>query len=122
MAQTKKQYSACHLALVMDDPEDPSSPGVKRPMCSFCGKKWPKMLEEPMMRHDVELTFRRWKEGDCTSQQAFDRLQIELMRVFDQTLDLVTPQLQGDEEPLYKYSFERLEWLPNKPIHKPKGK
>lgn len=105
------QYSDCHLAEIMEDPEDVSSPGMRRPMCSFCGKKWPEIIKAPqVLTEDIELRLRRWKEGDMSTRDLTNFLVSVQEAIWRRVADRVRPHLQGKKKPLYTLDALSMSW------------
>jgi hypothetical protein len=53
---------------------------VVSPRCSYCGEKCSIVPQPHTLQHDLELTLRRWKDGDCTLDDMFARVNKELER------------------------------------------
>jgi hypothetical protein len=48
--------------------------------CSWCGEECELVPMAHTLQHDLELTLRRWKDGDCTLDDMFARVNKELER------------------------------------------
>lgn len=108
------RYSDCHLAEIMDDPEDFG--GAKRPMCSFCGKKWPEIVQERGVDGNLELALRRWKDGDMPTKDLIAYIQNEFDLDFWNITKHIRKQLQKRKKPMYTYSVDRMKWELTAPI------
>lgn len=109
-------FSDCHLAEVMDDPDDPSSEGMKRPMCSFCGKKWCEIISEPSVSSYIELSIRRWGDGDLPFRELIKVIQDEYKTNFWNATHHTRKQLQKGKKPKYTYSIDSLRFMPTTSI------
>jgi hypothetical protein len=86
----------------MEDPEDFSSPGMKRSMCSFCGKKWPESIDSPsdsILRN--ELMLRRWKDGEATTADMITTLMESIDARWWKSTELIRRNLQKRKKPMY---------------------
>ena len=110
------RYSICHFAIVMKIEGDYT--GILRiEKCSFCGKECYLVPMPFIVHHDVELTLRRWKDGDCTLDEMFDRLNTEYRRAWNEVFEVAQRQLQENKESKFVYYPEQMTWR----LSKPKG-
>jgi hypothetical protein len=95
------RYSACHFAEITDKPNL---------RCSHCGEICVPIPMPPTVGYDVELTLRRWKDGDCESNLMLNRLIEEYCRVWDSVFSLARDALRRNEKPVYVRKFGDVEW------------
>lgn len=104
---TNNSYSDCHLYETMPEDDINSSFMVR---CSFCGKGC-KMVRLPdNIGYDVELTIRRWADGDCSVDDMFERIKTEYRRIWNDLSGNVKPHLTNGGRPQYEYNYDKLAW------------
>lgn len=95
-------YSDCHFAETMSGYITIKSIGARREeivRCSFCGNRCG-MIEGPLaLNADVELTIRRWSDGDCSLDDMFLRINKELSRSWGIAAQAARTALQAGGEP-----------------------
>ena len=91
------RFSTCHFAEVMQDMYG----AVVSPRCSFCGKKCDLVPMPHLLDYDLELTLRRWKDGDCSLDDMFNRVNTELERSWLEAFQAAAEILQGDGDAKY---------------------
>lgn len=107
------RYSACHFAEVMPESLIAKYIGAEREhyyRCSFCGEVCELVPMEHTLEHDLELTLRRWKDGDCTLDEMFDRVNKELFRSWNEAFKTAASTLQSKGKTKYKLNMNRLDW------------
>lgn len=101
------RYSTCHFAEVMFGWKQAKHLGGERKetiRCSWCGKVCDLVPPEKTLMHDLELTLRRWKDGDCTLDDMFNRVDSELYRSWYEAFGTAANTLQAKSKA--KYSRE----------------
>lgn len=112
--------SDCHLADVMERDDDfiqPKYLGARREYiqrCSFCGEVCKPLSVTFGVGHDVELTLRRWKDGDCTLDGMLDRLRTEFQRAAMSIVEPLRERLQDGGEPKFELDVNRIQWTPRR--------
>ena len=105
------RYSDCHFAEVMPNSYAVNDHGAR---CSFCGEPC-ELVDMPLaLGHDLELTLRRWKDGDCTLDDMFDRVNKELERSWLQAFRAAAKTLQGNKLPKYELLPGNFDWTGRK--------
>lgn len=97
-------YSNCHFAEIMYDEFN---------ACSYCGESCHPIPMAHTLTHDIELTLRRWKDGDCTLDEMFDRVNKEFERTWQEIFEVAKEQLQTGK-PKYEYRIDQMDWTPIK--------
>lgn len=107
------RFSTCHFAEVMDEWIIAKHIGAERQQvlrCSFCGKMCELVPMEHKLEQDLELTLRRWKDGDCTLDEMFNRVNKELFRSWDEVFETAAATLQAKGKPRYTHDLASLSW------------
>ena len=110
---TTLNLSKCHFAEVMEETIMGKHLGAKPEYlyrCSYCGNKCSYLVNISTVGLDLELTLRRWKDGDCSLDDMFDRLRKELDRVYSSVVDQMRLYLQKGS-PKYKYELNTVRWV-----------
>lgn len=107
---SRTRYSDCHFAEVMFDGLGIVVADAESTKCSFCGEPCQLIPMALNMEHDLELTLRRWKDGDCTLGDMFNRVNTELERSYLQAFGAAAKTLRGNERPMYKLDRGTIEW------------
>lgn len=110
------RYSTCHYAKVMFSEitvktMPPKHEEVSR--CSWCGEPCDLVISSSMLGHDLELTLRRWKDGDCSLDDMFGRVNTELNRSWLRAFEPAAKTLQAGSEPKYIERPDYMDWQLN---------
>ena len=92
-------YSDCHFASL-----------TEKDLCSFCGDDADVLRGALTLEHDLELTLRRWKDGDCDLDSMFGRINTELQRSYDVAFHQAQERLQAEGTQVYQFDPSKLEW------------
>lgn len=106
------RYSTCHFAPTMEVESNNMIVGER---CSFCGEDCHLVPMPFTVQHDIELTLRRWKDGDCSLDDMFDRLNKEYRRAWNEVFEIAQARLQGKKKPKYEWDIAILGWKPAPP-------
>lgn len=79
--------------------------------CSWCGKTTVPLSPVINIGYDVELTLRRWKDDDCTSEEMLERLTKTNGYNFESLLEQLIPKYRKGDQPKLEYSFELMQWV-----------
>lgn len=91
------RYSQCHFAEVMNNrayTKTMTPQYIEVTTCSWCGKKCELVPMPFTLREDIELTLRRWKDGDCSLDDMFDRLNKEYRRAWNEVFEIAEKRLR----------------------------
>lgn len=101
-------YSDCHLSPVMysEDWSESSFMGE----CSFCGRGCRQIAFPDNVNHDIELTLRRWKDGDCSLDDMFGRLKTEYKRIWGSVAEPAREKLCKGQNPMYAWNPAIMDW------------
>lgn len=105
------RYSTCHFAPTMEEVLHDLVMGER---CSFCGEPCHLVPMPFTVRHDIELTLRRWKDGDCTLDDMFDRLNKEFHRAWNEVFEIAQGRLQGKKKPKFEWEPKTMSWKSTK--------
>lgn len=107
------RYSNCHFAEVMKSRFIAKHIGAEPQeaiRCSFCGEACELVPQPLTLEHDLELTLRRWKDGDCTLDDMFNRVNTLLERSYRGAFDTAKETLQAGGTPQYTLELMTMEW------------